>query len=258
MHVVLAGGGTAGHIEPALALADALRRQDPTVGITALGTERGLETRLVPERGYDLALIPAVPLPRKPTPELITVPGRLRGTIKAAEQILERTKADCVVGFGGYVALPGYLAAKRLGVPIVVHEANARPGLANKIGSRYAAQVAVSTPDSKLRDARYIGIPLRRSIATLDRAAVRPEARAAFGLDPSLPTLLVSGGSQGARHLNEVIERVAPYLQQAGIQVLHAVGPKNELPQVHQMPGMPPTSRYRTWTGWTSRTPRPT
>jgi UDP-N-acetylglucosamine--N-acetylmuramyl-(pentapeptide) pyrophosphoryl-undecaprenol N-acetylglucosamine transferase len=240
VHVVLAGGGTAGHIEPALALADALRRQDPTVGITALGTERGLETRLVPERGYELALIPAVPLPRKPTPELITVPGRLRGTIKATEQILERTKADCVVGFGGYVALPGYLAAKRLGVPIVVHEANARPGLANKIGSRYAAQVAVSTPDSKLRDARYIGIPLRRAIATLDRAAARPEARAMFGLDPNLPTLLVSGGSQGARRLNEVVQQVAPYLQQAGIQILHAVGPKNELPQVHQMPGMPP------------------
>lgn len=168
------------------------------MGITALGTERGLETRLVPERGYELGLIPAVPLPRRPTPELITVPGRLRGTIKAAEQILERTKADCVVGFGGYVALPGYLAAKRLGVPIIVHEANARPGLANKIGSRYAAAVAVSTPDSKLRGARYIGIPLRRTIATLDRARVRPEARAAFGLDPNLPTLLVSGGSQGA------------------------------------------------------------
>ncbi len=240
MHVVLAGGGTAGHIEPALALADALRRQDPTVGITALGTERGLETRLVPERGYELALIPAVPLPRKPTPELITVPGRLRGTIKATEQILERTKADAVVGFGGYVALPGYLAAKRLGVPIVVHEANARPGLANKIGSRYAAQVAVSTPDSKLRNSRYIGIPLRRSIATLDRAAARPEARAMFGLDPNLPTLLVTGGSQGARRLNEVIQQVAPWLQQAGIQILHAVGPKNELPQVQQMPGMPP------------------
>lgn len=232
--------GTAGHIEPALALADALRRQDPTVGITALGTERGLETRLVPERGYDLALIPAVPLPRKPTPELITVPGRLRGTIKAAEQILEHTKADAVVGFGGYVALPGYLAAKRLGVPIVVHEANARPGLANKIGSRYAAAVAVSTPDSKLRGARYIGIPLRRSIATLDRARVRPEARAAFGLDPNLPTLLVSGGSQGARRLNEVVEQVAPLLQRSGIQILHVVGPKNELPRADNMPGMPP------------------
>ncbi|MCM2576459.1 undecaprenyldiphospho-muramoylpentapeptide beta-N-acetylglucosaminyltransferase [Streptomyces meridianus] len=240
MHVVLAGGGTAGHIEPALALADALRRQDPHVGITALGTERGLETKLVPERGYELGLIPAVPLPRKPTPELITVPGRLRGTIRAAEEILERTKADCVVGFGGYVALPGYLAAKRLGVPIIVHEANARPGLANKIGSRYARFVAVSTPDSKLRGARYIGIPLRRAIATLDRSAARSEARNAFGLDLNLPTLLVSGGSQGARRLNEVTQAVVPMLQRAGVQVLHAVGPKNELPQVDNMSGMPP------------------
>uniref|UniRef100_UPI002815B5C2 undecaprenyldiphospho-muramoylpentapeptide beta-N-acetylglucosaminyltransferase n=1 Tax=Streptomyces albidus (ex Kaewkla and Franco 2022) TaxID=722709 RepID=UPI002815B5C2 len=240
MHVVLAGGGTAGHIEPALALADALRRQDPTVGITALGTERGLETRLVPERGYHLELIPAVPLPRKPTPELITVPGRLRGTIKATEQILEHTKADCVVGFGGYVALPAYLAAKRLGVPIVVHEANARPGLANKIGSRYTRHVAVSTPDSKLRNARYIGIPLRRAIATLDRNAARPEARAAFGLNANLPTLFVTGGSQGARRVNEVVQQAVPHLQRAGIQVLHAVGPKNELPQPDNMPGMPP------------------
>lgn len=141
------------------------------------------------------------------------------------------------------MALPGYLAAKRLGVPIIVHEANARPGLANKIGSRYAAQVAVATPDSKLRNSRYIGIPLRYSIATLDRAAARPEARRMFGLDPNLPTLLVSGGSQGARRLNEVVQQVAPWLQQAGIQILHAVGPKNELPHVQQMPGMPPTSR---------------
>jgi UDP-N-acetylglucosamine--N-acetylmuramyl-(pentapeptide) pyrophosphoryl-undecaprenol N-acetylglucosamine transferase len=210
------------------------------VGITALGTERGLETRLVPERGYELALIPAVPLPRKPTPELITVPGRLRGTIKAAEQVLERTKADVVVGFGGYVALPGYLAAKRLGVPIVIHEANARPGLANKIGSRYAARVAVSTPDSKLRGSRYIGIPLRRTIAMLDRGAARPQARAAFGLEQQAPTLLVSGGSQGARRLNEVMQNVAPNLQRHGIQILHAVGPKNDMPQVDNMPGMPP------------------
>ncbi|MFF1795897.1 glycosyltransferase, partial [Kitasatospora sp. NPDC058263] len=240
MHVVLAGGGTAGHIEPALALADALRRHDPSIGITALGTERGLETRLVPERGYHLELIPAVPLPRKPTPELITVPGRLRGTVRAAQEIIERVKADVVVGFGGYVAMPAYLAAKRAGVPIVVHEANARPGLANKIGARYSDFVAVSTPDSKLRDSRYIGIPLRRTIATLDRNAARPEARHYFGLDQRLPTLLVSGGSQGARRLNETVTAIAPRLQQYGVQILHAVGPKNELPQVDDIPGMPP------------------
>lgn len=236
MHVVLAGGGTAGHIEPALALADALRRKDPQVGITALGTE----TRLVPERGYQLELIPAVPLPRKPTPELITVPGRLRGTIRRAQEIIENNRADAVVGFGGYVALPAFLAAKRAGVPIVVHEANARPGLANKIGSRYTESVAVSSPDSKLRGARYVGIPLRRAIATLDRAVVRPQAREQFGLEQFRPTLLVSGGSQGARRLNEVVQSVVPQLQQAGVQVLHAVGPKNEMPAVQDTPGVPP------------------
>ncbi|MFC1416842.1 undecaprenyldiphospho-muramoylpentapeptide beta-N-acetylglucosaminyltransferase [Streptacidiphilus cavernicola] len=240
MHVVLAGGGTAGHIEPALALADALRRNDPTVGITALGTESGLETRLVPERGYELALIPKVALPRKATPELITLPGRLRGTVKAVQDVLDRTKADVVVGFGGYVAMSAYLAAKRSGVPIVVHEANARPGVANKIGARYSDFVAVSTPDSKLRDARYVGIPLRRTIATLDRNAARPEARAYFGLDQRLPTLLVSGGSQGARRLNETVQTIAPRLQQYGVQILHAVGPKNELPVIDDIPGMPP------------------
>jgi len=240
VHVVLAGGGTAGHIEPALALADALRRSDPSVGITALGTESGLETRLVPERGYELALIPKVALPRKATPELITLPGRLRGTVKAVQDVLERTRADAVVGFGGYVAMSAYFAAKRSGVPIVVHEANARPGVANKIGSRYTDFVAVSTPDSKLRDAQYIGIPLRRTIATLDRNAARPEARAYFGLDQRLPTLLVSGGSQGARRLNETIQAVAPRLQQYGVQILHAVGPKNEIPRIDDIPGMPP------------------
>ncbi|SEL73815.1 undecaprenyldiphospho-muramoylpentapeptide beta-N-acetylglucosaminyltransferase [Streptacidiphilus jiangxiensis] len=240
MHVVLAGGGTAGHIEPALALADALRRNDPTVGITALGTESGLETRLVPERGYELALIPKVALPRKPSGDLITLPGRLRNTVKAVQDILERTKADAVVGFGGYVSMSAYFAAKRSGVPIVIHEANARPGVANKIGSRYTDFVAVATPDSKFPKARYIGIPLRQTIANLDRGMARPQARQYFGLEQNLPTLLVSGGSQGARRLNETIQAVAPRLQQYGVQILHAVGPKNELPPVGDLPGMPP------------------
>ncbi|MEV4185557.1 glycosyltransferase, partial [Streptosporangium canum] len=130
MRVVLAGGGTAGHIEPALALADALRRLDPNIGITCLGTERGLETRLVPARGYELQLVPAVPLPRAITPQLLSVPGRLAGAINTAAGIMDRVQADVLVGFGGYVATPAYLAARRRGVPIVVHEANPRPGLA--------------------------------------------------------------------------------------------------------------------------------
>jgi len=239
VHVVLAGGGTAGHIEPALALADALRRLDPGVSITALGTEKGLETRLVPARGYDLALIPAVPLPRRLTSELFTVPKRLRDTVRATRAILDRVDADVVVGFGGYVALPAYLAARKRRVPIVVHEANARPGLANRVGSRFTRFVAASTPDSKLKHAQYIGIPLRRSIATLDREAVRAEARVAFGLEPDRPTLLVFGGSQGARRLNETTASAAADLLGAGIQVLHATGPRHEV-AVARPDGAPP------------------
>ncbi len=227
VHVVLAGGGTAGHIEPALSLADALRRADDSVGITALGTARGLETRLVPERGYELALIPAVPLPRKPTPELLGVPGRLGGAIRKVAATLDEVGADVVVGFGGYVAMPAYLAARSRGTPIVVHEANARPGLANRIGAKLTEYVATGTPDTRLPHARHIGIPLRRSIATLDRESMRPFGLSEFGLEPNRPTLLVFGGSQGARRLNETVRAAAPRLRAAGVQVLHVVGPGN-------------------------------
>jgi len=227
MRVVLAGGGTAGHIEPALALADALRRNDPNVGIVCLGTERGLETRLVPQRGYELALIPPVPLPRTLTPQLLTVPGRLRGAINAAAAVLDQAQADVLVGFGGYVATPGYLAARKRKIPIIVHEANPKPGLANKLGARFTEHVAVSHADTPLPNAKFVGIPLRREIATLDRLAMGDKARSYFGLMPDLPTLLIFGGSQGARSLNQAAVAAAPYFRQAGVQVLHIVGPKN-------------------------------
>ncbi len=228
MHVVLAGGGTAGHIEPALATADALRRKDPEVGITLLGTRRGLETTLVPERGYELALISPVPLPRRLSPELMKLPWRLRQAVRESATVLAARSADVVVGFGGYVALPVYLVAKRAGVPIVVHEANARPGLANRIGARLTPYVAVATPDNPLPGAQYVGMPLRRSIATLDRDALRVQAREFFGLDPDRPAVLVFGGSQGARRINEAMAGAAGEITAAGVQVLHAVGRGNE------------------------------
>ncbi|WP_344937889.1 undecaprenyldiphospho-muramoylpentapeptide beta-N-acetylglucosaminyltransferase [Sphaerisporangium flaviroseum] len=231
MRVVLAGGGTAGHIEPALALADALRRQDPSIGITCLGTERGLETRLVPARGYELALVPAVPLPRAITPQLLTVPGRLAGAINAAAGIMDRVQADVLVGFGGYVATPAYLAARRRGVPIVVHEANPRPGLANRLGARITEHVFTGHPDATLPHAEYVGIPLRREIVTLDRLSMGDKARSYFGLENDRPTLLVFGGSQGARAVNEAALAAAPVLRQAGVQVLHVIGPKNTVGQ---------------------------
>ncbi|TQS31002.1 undecaprenyldiphospho-muramoylpentapeptide beta-N-acetylglucosaminyltransferase [Microbispora sp. KK1-11] len=238
MRVVLAGGGTAGHIEPALALADALRRLDPRIGITCLGTERGLETRLVPARGYELELVPAVPLPRSLSPKLLTVPGRLAGAIGSAAGILDKVGADVLVGFGGYVATPGYLGARRRGVPIVVHEANPRPGLANRLGARLTDHVFTGHPDAVLPNAEYIGIPLRREISMMDRLSMGDKARSYFGLESDRVTLLVFGGSQGARSINQAALEAAPYLRAAGVQVLHVIGPKNAV-EVEPPPGDP-------------------
>ncbi len=227
MRVVLAGGGTAGHIEPALALADALCQADPRAVVVCLGTERGLETRLVPMRGYELALIPAVPMPRSLTPRLLTMPGRLAGAVSAAAGVLDRVKAEVLVGFGGYVATPAYLAARRRHVPIVVHEANPRPGLANKLGARFTEHVFTGNPSTELAHATFLGIPIRREIAELDRLALGDKARAHFGLRPDLPVLLVTGGSQGAQSLNRAASGAIGWLRSAGVQVLHVTGPRN-------------------------------
>jgi UDP-N-acetylglucosamine--N-acetylmuramyl-(pentapeptide) pyrophosphoryl-undecaprenol N-acetylglucosamine transferase len=239
MRVVLAGGGSAGHIEPALALADALREADSGIQVTCLGTKRGLETRLVPMRGYDLELIPAVPLPRSVTPALLTVPGRLAGSVHTTGTILDRVGADVVVGFGGYVATPAYLAAKRHRVPIVVHEANPFPGIANRLGARLTPYVFTGYPDIKLRNARFVGLPIRRQIAELDRFALGDKARAHFGLRPDLPALLVFGGSQGARALNVALAGALSAIRNAGVQVLHVTGPKN-VGDVQAPPGAVP------------------
>jgi UDP-N-acetylglucosamine--N-acetylmuramyl-(pentapeptide) pyrophosphoryl-undecaprenol N-acetylglucosamine transferase len=204
-----------------------LRRIDSGAEVTCLGTERGLETRLIPLRGYPLELIPAVPMPRSVTPKLLTVPGRLAGAVNAAAAAIDRTRAQVLVGFGGYVATPAYLAARRRKIPIVVHEANPKPGLANRLGARFTTHVFTGHPDTQLRNGKYIGIPIRREIADLDRLGVGDKARTHFGLRPDLPVLLVTGGSQGARSLNDAVFGAAGWLREAGVQVLHIIGPRN-------------------------------
>jgi UDP-N-acetylglucosamine--N-acetylmuramyl-(pentapeptide) pyrophosphoryl-undecaprenol N-acetylglucosamine transferase len=241
LSVVLAGGGSAGHVSPLLATADALRRLAPGTAITALGTSRGLEANLVPARGYPLELVPRVRVPRKPSVEWLAMPGRLRAAVRAAGAVLDRVRADAVVGFGGYVSAPAYLAARRRGIPVVVHEANPRAGLANRLGARSAARVVTATDNvAGLRDTVTLGLPIRREIATLDRAACRAEGREAFGLREDLPTLLVTGGSQGARTLNTAAIGAAGALARAGVQVLHAAGPRNEVPAPTVATGDPP------------------
>src|SRR3954451_22287738 len=182
MSVVLAGGGSTGHVAPLLALADCLRRRDPGTRVTALGTAEGLEAQLVPEAGYPLAVVPRVPLPRRPSADLGRLPFRLRSAVAAAARAMEESRAQAVVGFGGYVSTPAYLAARRLGLPIVVHEQNARPGLANRLGARITPYVAVTFPGTPLRGARVLGMPLRRQITGLDR--VPPPLPGRCGLRP--------------------------------------------------------------------------
>jgi len=158
--------------------------------------------------------------------------------VRAVGAILDRVRAEVVVGFGGYVALPAYLAARGR-VPIVVHDSNAKIGLANKVGARFADRVAVAAADSGLPNAEVVGIPLRESIVSLNRAALRATARKFFGLHPTAPTLLVTGGSQGARSINNAVSASARDFADAGIGVLHAHGPKNTL-AVQEVRGAPP------------------
>ena len=232
LRVVLAAGGTAGHIEPALNLADALLRIDPATSIIVIGGERGLETSLVPARGYAIATVRSAPMPRRPSLDLVhVVPGAWRATQEAA-RLLDGFRADIVVGFGGYAALPTYLAARRRGVPLVVHEANARPGLANRVGARLTPHVFSSVPGT-IRGASVIGLPLRQAISHLDRATLRAQAREAFGLRPDAPVLLVFGGSQGAARLNEAVSGAIAALTAGGVQVLHAYGARNPQPPAH-------------------------
>lgn len=238
--VVVAGGGTAGHIEPALAVADAIKTIEPNASVTALGTARGLETTLVPQRGYPLELVPPVPLPRKPTWDLVKLPGRVLKSVRRTRAVMDEANADVIVGFGGYVALPAYLAAgrgllrRRRKIPIVVHEANASAGIANKIGARRAARVLAAVAGSGVSargasDAEILGIPVRSSITNLARRELRAPAREHFGLPAEGPVLLVFGGSQGARSLNDAVSGAAKELAAAGISVLHAHGPKNTI-----------------------------
>ncbi|NYI60960.1 UDP-N-acetylmuramate--L-alanine ligase [Cellulomonas soli] len=248
--MLLAGGGTAGHVNPLLAVADELRRRDPSVQVTVLGTASGLEARLVPEHGLPLAVVPRVPLPRRPTLDWFRLPGRLQEAVHAADRAIEEYGAQVVVGFGGYVSTPAYLAARRRGVPVVIHEQNARAGLANKLGARWAAEVAVTFGGTGLPGEQVVGLPLRAPIARLleeratDASGARRSAAAELGLDPDLPTLLVTGGSLGAVSVNTAVSSAASALLAAGVQVLHLTGADKDRAVRARLEGLPGAERY--------------
>lgn len=234
---LLAGGGTAGHVNPLLALADKIKNDSPSNKIFALGTEEGLEKDLVPARGYELLTVERLPFPRRLNSYALRFPLAFRQAIKHCEALIQKHNIDVVVGFGGYASAPAYLAAKRLGVPVVVHEANALPGWANKLGSNFAAATGVAFKSTPIKGAHFVGMPLRNEIQELARNSNsvdfdKSSARKYFGLDPKTITLLVTGGSLGARRINQTIEDSRKIFSAAGIQVLHIVGGKSDLEEV--------------------------
>ena len=226
---LLAGGGTAGHVNPLLAVADALRAREPEAQILVLGTREGLEARLVPERGYELLFVDKVPFPRRPNRAALAFPARFRRAIAHVRAHLRDRGVDVVVGFGGYASAPAYVASRRAGVPFVVHEANAKPGMANVLGARRAAGVGVAFEGTPLKRARVVGMPLRREIVDLDRDALGEEAAAYFRLDAARPTLLVFGGSLGAQRLNEAFGGAWQDVLDAGWQLIHVSGERSDL-----------------------------
>jgi len=240
MKIIFAGGGTAGHVEPALAIARLWRKKQPSDLLEFIGTPSGLENQLVPAANFKLHHIPKVVLPRKITLSAITTPIAFLKAIGAARQIIKG--ADLLIGFGGYVSAPSYLAAKSLGIAFVVHEANAKPGFANRLGAHLTPNVAVAqaVESGALSRALITGIPLRSDVAealvisTADWAKARASAKAKLGFSPAAPLILAFFGSQGSVALNSVIEKSLPTLLSNGNQLLHGVGKLNQLPKIQE------------------------
>ena len=232
--MVLAGGGTGGHIYPLLAFADCLRRHDPDLRITCIGTHRGMESEIIPQRGYDLRHVPAYQLPRSVNINLVRTPDRMWSSPRAARAILDEVEADAVVGFGGYVSVPAYIAAWRRKTPTIIHEVNVPPGVANRMGMRFTKHVALGFPHQAEQipvaaaTRRVVGVPLRP--ADRDARPGRPAAGGAGALRarPAPPDAVRVRRVAGARSINLAVSGAAKQITSAGVQVLHVIGARNE------------------------------
>lgn len=225
--ILFAGGGTAGHIEPAWAVSQVWKSRKPGDEIAFLGTKSGLEVSLIPERGGTLYLIPKVVAPREFNLNTLLFPFRIINSIIKTSAIVK--KFDVVVGFGGYVAGSAYIAAAILRKPIVVHDQNAKVGLANKFGSIFTKEVAVAYPNSGLAGAKVVGNPLKTQIVSAthqsDWQSARAKAKSDLGVTGEL--ILILGGSSGSRAINEVIAKC----DFGSRTVIHSLGKDNHLPE---------------------------
>ncbi|MET7758665.1 UDP-N-acetylglucosamine--N-acetylmuramyl-(pentapeptide) pyrophosphoryl-undecaprenol N-acetylglucosamine transferase [Streptomyces sp. NPDC005389] len=206
LSVVIGAGGTGGHIYPGLALAEALRRADPATVISFIGTERGLETTLIPAAGYRLHTVDMIPFDPVLGAKRFLLPAALLRSGAQARQVLRTQKAHIAVGMGGYPSAPAIVGAKLAGLPSVIHESNAVPGRANQFAARLTPHLTVAFDGSRAHlsggeRAQTVGMPIAASLAALDRSALREEARRAFAVPPGARVVLFNGGSLGAARL---------------------------------------------------------
>ncbi len=235
--IVFAGGGTAGHVEPALAVARAWKERHVEDSLLFLGTTAGLENTLIPAAGFQLCNISKVVMPRSLGSDLIKLPVQLLRAVYGAKKIIKG--ADLLIGFGGYLSAPAYIAARISHVPIVIHEANAKVGWANRMGAAFTNCLAIAHPikSGTFSRATVTGMPLREDVklavrqSSPDWKGSRDRAKSQMGWDLNRPLILILGGSQGSSFINSQIATALPTLLERGIQVFHSIGAKNELPQ---------------------------
>ncbi|MFF2251465.1 glycosyltransferase [Streptomyces sp. NPDC058142] len=231
LSVVIGAGGTGGHIYPGLALAEALRRADPDAVISFVGTERGLETELIPGAGFRLHTVDMIPFDPALGARRYLLPAALVRSGAQCRGILRAQGAQVAVGMGGYPSAPVIVGARMAGLPSVIHESNAVPGRANQFAARLTPHIAVAFERSRAHlsggeGADTVGMPIAAQLATLDRSALRAEARRAFGIPDGAWVVLFNGGSLGAARLTDAaVGLAARWRHRPGLHLLIKTGP---------------------------------
>jgi UDP-N-acetylglucosamine:LPS N-acetylglucosamine transferase len=226
LEVVVTGGGTAGHVLPAIAIAEAwvAAGHDPA-GVLYVGAQRGIETRLLSATPFEAVYLDVVGVQRRLARSNLSFAPRLWRARRQMIELLQARRPRVVVSVGGYASLPSVLAARRLGVPIVVVSYDRRPGRASALAARWATASAVAFPGSSLPRATLTGAPVRADVLAVDRARDRALARCELGVDDDRFLVVVTGGSQGSGVLNAAVrDWVEQHADDTGLAVRHVVG----------------------------------
>ncbi|MFE9403673.1 glycosyltransferase [Streptomyces sp. NPDC006530] len=245
LSVVIGAGGTGGHIYPGLALAEALRRAVPDAVISFVGTTRGLEGELIPGAGYRLHTVDMIPFDPSLGAKRYLLPAALLKSGAQCRSILKAQGAQVAVGMGGYPSAPVIVGAKMAGLPSLIHESNAVPGRANQFAARLTPHIAVAFDRSRAHlsggeNAVTTGMPIAASLASLDRTALRTEARRVLGVPPGARLVLVNGGSLGASRLTAAAIGLAErWRQRTDVHLLIKTGPVQLADTQRQLSGLP-------------------